>query len=346
MDKFSIEMGTREDVYKLVEAAYRKKDSLDPESQRLLEKERRNFIRNGLNLPPGKDRERFKEIKQRLAEISTQFSKNLGEENGGNWFTIEQLTGVPKDTMDGYEKGTGENEGKLRVTFKYPDLFPLMKYCQDADVRMKHYVDSENRNPNNVALFMEAIVLRDEAAKILGYPNHAAFRIEDKIMKTPNAVTDFLGDLKKKLTPGGKTEVEHLKVLKKADCEARGIEYDGKYFLWDHRFYDRLMVENEKAIDEGKIAEYFEVQSTIQGMFKIFEQIFGLAFVEVTEEDRVKLSPTGNGEDLVWHKDVKIFTVWDDDSMGNQFVGYLYLDLHPREGKYGKSSTFLLTTTV
>lgn len=202
MDKFSIEMGMREDVYKLVEAAYQKKDSLDPESQRLLEKERRNFIRNGLNLPPGKDRERFKEIKQRLAEISTQFSKNLGEENGGNWFTIEQLTGVPKDTMEGYEKGTGENEGKLRVTFKYPDLFPLMKYCQDADVRKKHYIDSENRNPNNVALFKEAIVLRDEAARILGYPNHAAFRIEDKIMKTPKAVTDFLGDLKAKLTPG------------------------------------------------------------------------------------------------------------------------------------------------
>ena len=145
MDEFAIEASMREDVYKLVEAAFQKGAKLDPESQRLLEKERKSYIRNGLGLPAGPKRDRFKEIKLRLSQISTDFQKNLNEEDGGIWVTRDEMKGVPEDVLGGLEKGTGENEGKLRLSFKYPDLFPTLKFALSAELRQKLFIENENK---------------------------------------------------------------------------------------------------------------------------------------------------------------------------------------------------------
>ncbi|KAI1908063.1 metalloendopeptidase [Ophidiomyces ophidiicola] len=344
MDDFGIESAMREDLFKLVDAVLKKSEKLDPESKRLLEKEHKDYIRNGLGLPVGPKRDRFKEIKKRLSQISIEFQKNLNEENGGLWLTKEELNGVPDDVVSGLKKGEGDNAGKLFLTFKYPDLFPVMKYATDAEVRKQVSIANENKCNQNVPLFKEAIILRDEAARLLGYANHAAFRIEDKMAKTPETVNTFLGGLRKKLESGGLAEIEKLKLLKAEDLESRNPSQvpDGHYFLWDHRFYDRMMLEKDYRLDHQQIAEYFPLQVTIRGMLKIFEEIFGLVFVEIEGEERNKLSETGKGDDIVWHKDVQVFSVWDDEGEGNGFVGYLYLDLFPREGKYGHAANFNL----
>ncbi|CAL3969889.1 unnamed protein product [Diplocarpon coronariae] len=271
MDDFGIEASMREDVFRLVDAAWEKAkkqaDGLDGESLRFLENERKSYIRNGLGIEKGLKRDRFKEIKKRLSTCNA-----------------------------------------------------------------------------NVPLFKEAIVLRDEAARLLGYPDWASFRIEDKMAKTPQTVNDFLNDLRRQLTPGGAKEVAHLLEIKNEDLKNRGLEasQDGNYYLWDARFYGRMMVEKEFSIDEQKIAEYFPLQSTVEGMLKIFEELFGFVFIELGPEDKAKLSATGKAEDIYWHEDVKIFSVWDDEGEGSGFVGYLYLDLHPRPGKYGHAANFNL----
>ncbi|KAI1911702.1 metalloendopeptidase [Ophidiomyces ophidiicola] len=344
MDDFGIESAMREDLFKLVDAVLKKSEKLDPESKRLLEKEHKDYIRNGLGLPVGPKRDRFKEIKKRLSQISIEFQKNLNEENGGLWLTKEELNGVPDDVVSGLKKGDGDNTGKLFLTFKYPDLFPVMKYATNAEVRKQVSIANENKCNQNVPLFKEAIILRDEAARLLGYANHAAFRIEDKMAKTPETVNTFLGGLRKKLESGGLAEIEKLKLLKAEDLKSRNPSQvpDGHYFLWDHRFYDRMMLEKDYRLDHQQIAEYFPLQVTIRGMLKIFEEIFGLVFVEIEGEERNKLSETGKGDDIVWHKDVQVFSVWDDEGEGNGFVGYLYLDLFPREGKYGHAANFNL----
>lgn len=344
LDDFGIESSMREDVFKLVDAVFKKGEKLDPESQRLLEKDHKSYIRNGLGVPAGPRRDRFKEIKKRLSEISIQFQKNLNEENGGLWFTREELEGVPEDTLSTLKEGEGENAGKLWLTFKYPDLFPTLMYAKNADVRRQVFVKNENKCNENVPLFREAIVLRDEAARILGYKNHAEFRIEDKMAKTPKTVEDFLGDLRSRLTAGGKKEIEKLLELKRQDLKERGIQdgSDSHYFLWDHRYYDRLMLEKNYALDQQKIAEYFPLSTTIQGMLKIFEELLGLTFVEIVGKDRDALVESGKGSDIVWHEDVQVFSVWDDKEQGEGFVGYLYLDLFPREGKYGHAANFNL----
>ena len=339
-DDFSIESSMREDVFKLVDATLHKGEKLDPESQKLLEKERKNFIRYGLGLPPGPDRDRFKDIKKRLSQISIIFQKNMNEENGGLWFTPEELNGVPADVLSGLEKGKDENEGKLRLTFKYPDLFPTLKYATNPETRKTVSIGSENKLNQNVPLFREAILLRDEAARLLGYPNHAAFRIEDKMAKTPKTVDDFLGDLRNRLTKGGAAERKGLLKLKAEDVKNRGLSYDDHLYLWDIRFYDRMLLEKDYSLDQEKLAEYFPLQSCIRSMLDIFEQLFGLVFVEIAGSDSDSISPSGKGDDIVWHPDVKVFSVWNNDNEGSGFVGYLYLDLHPREGKYTHAANF------
>lgn len=344
LDDFGIESSMREDIFNLVDAVLEKKESLDPESQRLLEKDHKSYIRNGLGIPAGPARDRFKEIKKRLSEISIVFQKNLNEEQGGLWFTPQELDGVPDDLVSSLKKGEGENEGKLWLTFKYPDLFPTLKYAHNAATRKSVFVSNENKCNQNVPLFREAILLRDEAARIIGYKNHAEFRIEDKMAKTPKTVDDFLSDLRTRLAPGGKKEVDKLLELKRQDVKDRNLNdgTDSHYFLWDHRYYDRLMLEKDYSLDQQQIAEYFPLSTTIEGMLKIFEELFGLVFIDIVGKDRDALAQGGKGSDIVWHEDVQVFSVWDDEGEGSGFVGYLYLDLFPRDGKYGHAANFNL----
>ncbi|KAF1344280.1 putative zinc metallo proteinase [Delphinella strobiligena] len=344
MDEYSIEASMREDIFRLVEAIEKKGEDLDEESKRLLEKDYKGYIRMGLGVPAGSKRDRFKAIKKRLSELAISFQKNLNEENGGLWFTPEQLDGMPRDVVSGLEKGESENEGKVRLTFKYPDVLPAFDYVKDAEVRKTIFIANENKCNTNAPLFKEAIVLRDEAARILGYPDHASFRIEDKMAKTTDTVHNFLNDLRTKLVPGGIEEIKKLKELKAKDLATRGQESqnDGNYYIWDNRFYNNLMLNQEYQLDQEAIAEYFPLETTIRGMLHIFEELFGLAFVELKGKDRDALSETGNGRDIVWHDDVQLFSVWDDEGEGSGFVGYLYLDLHPRDGKYGHAANFNL----
>ncbi|RPB29709.1 zincin [Terfezia boudieri ATCC MYA-4762] len=333
LEDFAIESIMREDIFKLVKAVHNSPASkdLDPESARLLDKTYKSHVRSGLELPVEPERARFKEIKKRLSTIAIDFSKHLNEENGGIWFTLDELEGVPEDVVSGLKKGEAgsENEGKIFLTYKYPDLFPTMKYAVSADVRKRVFMGSENKCNENVPLFKEAITLRDEKARMLGFRNHAEFVLEDKMAKTPEKVMAFLNDLREKLTPGGKRERKVLLELKKKEKEERGENFDGKYYLWDHRYYDRLLLEQEYQLDSQKVAEYFPLSSTIDGMLRIFEEIFGLEFVQMTDKKDL--------EGITWHEDTKLFQVWNDKPEDG-FVGYLYLDLHPREGKYSHAA--------
>lgn len=342
IEEFSIESAMREDVFKVVDAVFKGDEKLDAESQRLLEKSHKSYVMNGLSIPAGPQRDRFKQIKKELSDISINFQKRLNEETGGIWFEPKELEGVPEELIDGFEKGEGSNAGKVRVSFKYPDLFPTLKYAKNAETRKKVFIDNENKCNDNIPLFRKTILLRDEAARLLSYPNHATLRVEDKMAKTPKWVDEFLGDLKSRLASGGAKELEKLKALKASDLGNRGEKDDDRYYLWDNRFYDTMMLERDYSLDQQKIAEYFPLTSTIRGMLQIFEELFGLAFVEITGEERSKISPTGKGSDVVWHEDTQIFSVWNDESEGNGFVGYLYLDLFPREGKYGHAANFNL----
>ena len=108
----------REDLFQLVDAALNKNESLDIESQHLLTKQHQQYIRNGLKLPVGPKRDRFKEVQLRLSELQLEFRKNQNEDEGGIWFLPQELEGVPKDFLSSLDKVTEESEGKIFPQFR------------------------------------------------------------------------------------------------------------------------------------------------------------------------------------------------------------------------------------
>lgn len=141
LSDYDIETSMREDVFLLVKNIYEKqKDdaTLDEESRLLIEKEYNASMRMGLNLA-APARKRFQEIQKRLPELYIAFGNNLSEERGGLWLTPEELNGVPDDVLQTLARGEqgSPNEGKLRLTFKYPDFYPTQKYCTVAETRKR-----------------------------------------------------------------------------------------------------------------------------------------------------------------------------------------------------------------
>jgi metallopeptidase MepB len=111
-----------------------------------------------------------------------------------------------------------------------------MKYCKNAETRKKVFLGNENKVNENVELFQKAIKLRDEKARLLGFKSHAEFILDVKMAKSPAKVMTFLNDLRDKLKAGGAEERAVLQKLKQADLKERGLDDDGKYYLWDHRY--------------------------------------------------------------------------------------------------------------
>lgn len=184
------------------------------------------------------------------------------------------------------------------------------------------------------------MVLRAEAATMLGYKDHASVRIASKMAKTADTVNDFLSDLQSRLTEGGKAEAAHLLEYKKKDLEERGEAFDGNLYSWDVPYYNRIMKEKEFSVDDVAISQFFPVNATFFAMLQVFQDILGLRFVELDEESRARISSTGKGDDLLWHEEVRMFAVWDEEDLGGDFCGYLYIDLHPRDNKYGHHANF------
>jgi metallopeptidase MepB len=146
MDECGVEESMRQDVFALVDAVYQKRDSLglDPESLRFVEKSYLGYIDSGLGLPADK-RARFKEISSRMNDLETQYSQNINNANGGVWLTPEQLKGTPENVLEGLEKGTGDNEGKMKLTWEYTDYYPFQSHALDPKARLEAYLGYENR---------------------------------------------------------------------------------------------------------------------------------------------------------------------------------------------------------
>jgi metallopeptidase MepB len=263
-----------------------------------------------------------------LSQLTTAFRENLAE-TGGVWFSPSELEGVPASALSRFEHGEGENQGKLRITFSPSNFYPVMRYADSEDTRQQLFIANDNQCNQNVPVFREVVILRDEAARLLGYSNHAAFRIEDKMAKTPEIVNEFLRDLQLRLEESGRLDVSRLRELKKTDVQSRGQSFDGRYGVWDHPYYHRLMLEKQYSVDHQKVAEYFPVQTTVAGMFEMVQNLFGLQF-----------RPEHVGVEHTWHSDVQVFSAWDNKDLGSSFVGYLYLDLFSRDGKTSNAANF------
>jgi len=326
LSEFDVELSMRQDVFESFVAVQALADynTWKPEAKRFVEKVVKIGKRNGLHLP--KDiQEQITTIKKRMSELGIDFGKNLNEENSVLEFTEEQLAGLPEDFIKSLDAGS---EGKLKVTLKYPHYFPCMKKARNPETRKAMETAFNSRcMKENTAILEELVKLRDQQAKILGYSSHAAFVLEMRMAKSPEVVSDFLISLAKKLQTLKAEELSLFLQYKAEECEKYGYPNDNTINNWDLRYFMNMSEEKKYAIDHEKLKEYFPMGLVTEGLLKIYQDLLGLVFTQVETTN-------------VWYKDVTLYNVKDKKTQ--ESIGYFYLDLFPREGKYGHAACFPL----
>ena len=159
--------------------------------------------------------------------------------------------------------------------------------------------------------------------------------------KSPETVVKFLEDLRDRAFKRRSNDIAELLSVKKAELVSSGLPVEKELYKWDIPYYTRMLKETKYSVDQQKIAEYFPLHPTVAAMLKLFGRLFGFVFIELQDDkDRARISPTGKASDLTWHEDVILYGVWNDEQEGGEFAGYIYLDMHPRPGKYGNAQCY------
>ncbi len=317
VSNYLIEVGTRRDIYKAFKDYADTNPKLEPIEAKMLKDTMIGFRKSGLMLND-EDLEKFREINKKKSINSITFSKNIREYKDPLTVTKEELAGMGEDYINKLQK---TDDGKYIITLDYPDYVPFMQNAENEQTRKAlEFKYSRRGGEENIKLFEDTLNLRSQTAKLLGYKNHAENRLDTRMAKNPKNVEKFLKDLEKKLKKMAKSEQKELLKLKE---EKTGIKSD-KLNAWETGYWTNLHKKLYYSIDQEKIKEYFQTDIVIKNMFEIFGNLFGVKF-ELAD------IPT-------WHKDVKSYKV--SELSDGKTIGYIYMDLFPREGKYKHAACF------
>jgi peptidyl-dipeptidase Dcp len=292
---------------------------LTGEQLRLLERTYTNFHRAGAGLDEAAKKRRA-EINERLAQLGTSFSHHLlGDEQ--DWFMElgeDDRAGLP-DAFVASAKAAAEERGlagKAIVTLSRSSVEPFLKSSSRRDLREKVYRaftargDNGNANDNN-ATIVEILALREEAAKIMGFPTYAAYRLEDSMAKTPEAVRGLLERVWKPARARALADRDALQGLI--------AEEGGNFTLapWDWRYYAEILRQRRANFDEAAIKPYLVLDHMIEAAFDCATRLFGITFSEL------KGVP-------VWHPDVR---VWEVKGPDGKHKALFYGDYFARPSK-------------
>ena len=305
---FATRVYTRRDLYD----ALREQSPRTPEETRLSAITIREFEKNGLKL----SEERLaavREMKTALSGLETQYSANLNNDTTTLVFTADELEGMPPSSLAAFQE---TEQGTFQVTLKYPDYRAVMTYARHEDTRRRMYVAYNTRQADtNTALLEEAILLRQRIASELGYATWADYRTRGRMAESTATVMAFLTGLQAPLKEKYTGEMaDLLAIQKRLDPAATTVH------PWDIAYLQEIQKKEQYAYDEEMVREYFPVDIVLSGLFETYGTLFQIGFSEIAGAS-------------VWSPDVRLFAVkrLADDAP----IGYLYLDLYPREGKYG-----------
>ena len=325
LDTYATGVGFREDLYKALRA-YAESDAaqnLEGEAARLLEYSLRDFRRNGFDLGAD-ERAQVQRLKERLVTLGVEFRRNIDEYEDALWVRREQLAGLPDSYVERLQTEEVEDGLRYRVSLEYPEMFPFMEAAEDSALRHELFRKNHNKAAEvNLPLLGEAIAVRDEIAEVLGYDSWAAYVLEIKMAKTPDAVHDFLVDLQAKVDVKAERDIAELTASKReesGDAEAR-LE------LWDWRYQMQRVLREQYDVDQFAVAEYFPLDATLDGLFDVYQQLVGVRFVPVEDTQ-------------AWHEDVRLYAI--EDATSGEHIAHFYMDLHPRPDKYGHAAAFSL----
>ncbi|MFA6319057.1 MAG: M3 family metallopeptidase [Elusimicrobiota bacterium] len=318
VSRFYIKHGDREDLYK----AYKELASLEPElhgiDKKLFEDALDSFEARGMGLPQDK-RDRLNAISRKMSDLRQEFSKNLAGIFDGLELTRDQLDGLPEDYVKGLERTA---DGRYKVTLDYPTYFPFMKYAKDSSLRKALYLKAENKAAAaNGEILAEILALRREQAALHGKKDYAHLIIENRMAKSPEKVATFLERIKSLLAGPAKAESDALLAVKREeDPKAERVP------AWDRSYYAYKLRQKLFTFDSEEVRQYFPVDNVIKETLGIYQDLLGVRFQPVATP--------------AWHPDVRTFEI--RDAATGESLAAIYLDLHPREHKYGHAAQMTL----
>ncbi|HMB68957.1 MAG TPA: M3 family metallopeptidase, partial [bacterium] len=319
MDRYRVDLSFREDIYGAVKTYSETGDAvgLRGERARLLEFSLRDYRRNGFGLG-AEVRAEVQELQGQLVALNAAFQKELADWQDGIVVPEDRTQGLTASYLERLER---KEDGSYWVSLDYPELIPFLDTSADGELRKELTRRAWNEGyPANVERLEEAIAIRDRIATLLGYESWAHYRMEPRMAGDPATAQAFLSDLQQKVQPKLEADIAAMRASYGQD-DADGINY------WDWRYYDTLQKRNDFDVDEGRISEYFPLQSVLEGMFGITQEMFGVRYVEVEDPD-------------AWHPDVQLFEIHDVAS--GELIAHFYTDLFPRPNKYSHAAAFPL----
>jgi peptidyl-dipeptidase Dcp len=302
----------------------RDKLGLNEEQSRLITEVFENFVRAGAKLNPDQQK-RIREINERMSSLATQFQINLlaiTKEIAVVVSDVAELKGMTEaDIAAAAEAAKAKShEGKYLLSITNTTRQPVLASLENRDLRQRVWEASAfrgqglNGGVDNRPLVLELCQLRAERAELLGYPDHASFKLEDQMAATPKAAIEMLTDLVPQVVAKAKEESHAIEKLMKED----GLE--GPVQPWDWEYYAEKVRQAKYQIDENLLKPYFEFESVLKnGVFFTMNQLYGIEFRERTDLP-------------IYHPTVRVFDVLDPT--GKQ-IGLFYADYYERESKRG-----------
>lgn len=320
LTQYSIDNSMRLDLYKINKYYYdnqyqQEKSSFTKEQISYVEDAMLAYKKIGLDLPEAKYN-RVKEIKKEITQLTTEFELNVDNYRRNFEFNIKDVEGLPESFIDEHKI---ENN-KIKVTLEYPDYIPMMEYCKNREIRKKLNFEFGCRAKDlNEEIIEKVFTLRQEIADLFGVDNYSDYKLVNSMANTTSTVMNFLDKLKIKIDVLLKRDYDIL--LKEAKTDS--IE---KLEFYDIAYYSRIYKEKETSLNKQELKKYFPVQATVKNVFSIYQTLLNYTFIDITNKHK----------DTLWSNEVKLYMV----NNNSKLVGYFYLDLFPRNGKYGHAAVF------
>ncbi|MBP6856455.1 MAG: Zn-dependent oligopeptidase [Candidatus Pacebacteria bacterium] len=307
-DKKSLQIVYSKKVYLAIKYVFEHHQPVRDADKKILDEYYASYTRMGFDLPP-KEFKRVKEIKNLISKNGSNFDKRLNDWDAHLWMSLEDLEGLSEHYIDSLEK----KNGKYKVTLQYPHLIPFMSQAKNAKKR-KELGDlaAEKGGKENLILMEKNIALRKELASLLGYANFTDYQIERRMASSYKTVMNFENDLLEKVSLCAKNDLE---LLAKYKSERFKDNSSVKYF--ESAYLSEEYKKQHFALDSKMIREYFEMNHVVKILFSIVKKVFGISLTPVKMP--------------VWDKDVFVL----EAKVGKAVMGYIVVDLFPRQGKYG-----------
>lgn len=298
--------------------------TLSPARKRIVENALRDFRLGGAELPE-MQKQRFAEIQEQQAALSTRFSENVLDATNDFKLLVTdeaELAGLPDDARAA-ARAAAERDGKQGWQFSlhFPSYFPVLQFADNRALREKIYranatkasemgvVFSEVEKWDNTSNIAQLLKLRDEEAKLLDFRSFADVSLEPKMAESPERVIEFLEDLARRARPYAEKDLAELRAFAKDEL---GIE---EMQAWDVAYASEKLREKRYAFSAQEVKQYFPEPKVVAGLFGVISRLFG-----------VTIAPD---QAPVWHPDVRFYRIERDGKL----IGQFYLDLYARPGK-------------